>query len=81
MGGIKYFSGTGTGKLVPANLPRENPSMRVISNTEGYLRGQFAGTICGDVLLVYYCTVYTRVSSTRAHEIPAHGTGGLVKAF
>ena len=46
MGG--YF--TGTGKLVPANRPRENPSMRVIFNSEGYLRGQFAGTICGDNL-------------------------------
>ena len=46
-----YF--TGTGKLVPANRPCENPSMWVISNTEGYFRGQFAGTICGDVLLVH----------------------------
>ena len=53
-----YFTGTGTGKLVPANRPRENPSMRVISNMEGYLWGQFVGTICGDVLLVYYCIIY-----------------------
>ena len=28
--------------------------------------GRFAGTICGDVLLVYYC-IYT---STHAREIP-----------
>ena len=31
------------------------PSMRVSSNAEGYLRGQSTGTICGDILLVYYC--------------------------
>ena len=37
------------------------------------MRGQFAGTIRGEVLLVYYC-IYT---STRARGIPAHGTGGL----
>ena len=34
----EYFHGTGTRKLVPDNRPHENPSIREISNTEGYLR-------------------------------------------
>ena len=38
---------TGTGKLVPDNRPRENPSMREISNTQGYLRGKVRGNLRG----------------------------------
>ena len=38
------------GNLSPRTVPAKNPFMRVISNTEGYLRGQFAGTIRGDNL-------------------------------
>ena len=43
MGG--YF--TGTGKLDPDNRRREDPSVRDILNTEGYLRRQFAGKFAG----------------------------------
>ena len=51
----RVFHGYGYVELVPANRPRENPSMRVITGMEGFSLGRFAGTICGDVLLVYYC--------------------------
>ena len=67
----RVFHGYGYGELSPANRPRENTSMRVITRMEVFSRGRFAGTIRGDVLLLYI--YYT---STRACEIPAHGTVG-----
>ena len=55
------FLGTGTSTLIHDNLLRENPSMREISNTEGYLRGKVRGNLRGcstlavpsNTLLVY----------------------------
>ena len=70
----QVFYGYGYGELVPANRPCEKyfHASGSITSMEVFSRGRFAGTICGDVLLVYYC-MYT---STRAREIPAHGTAG-----
>ena len=70
----QVFYGYGYGELVPANRPCEKyfHASGSITSMEVFSRGRFAETICGDVLLVYYC-IYT---STRAREIPAHGTAG-----
>ena len=71
-GGIQYFSGTGTGKLVPENLSRENPSMRVISNTEGYLRG------CSTRGAKYHSLVYASAqknSAMKLRELQTRGRG------
>ena len=70
----RVFHGYGYGD----NRPRENPSMREISNTEGYSRGQFAEKFAGTFNArgpnyYQYTTVYT---SNRAREILAHGTAG-----
>ena len=61
----EYFLGTGTSTLVHGNRPRKNPSMREISNTEGYLRGKVQGNLLGcpthavqsNTLLVYASAV------------------------
>ena len=75
MGG--YFTGTGTGKLVPANRPRENPSMRVIFNTEGYLRGNLRGrsthAVQSIISLLLYILVPVPVNYPRDCT---HGDGG-----
>ena len=41
------FLGTGTSILIHDIRPRENPSMREISNMEGYLRGKVPGNLQG----------------------------------
>ena len=62
------------GKLVPDNRPRENPSMREILNTEGYLREKVQGNLRGRSRSYSSIVLYILVSMPV--KIPGHGTAG-----
>ena len=62
------------GKLVPDNRPRENPSMREILNTEGYLREKVQGNLRGRSRSYSSILLYILVSMPV--KIPGHGTAG-----
>ena len=75
------FPGTGMSTLVHVNRPRENPSMREISNTEGYLRGKIRGNLreCSthavqsNTLLVYASA--QKNSAMELRELQTQGRG------
>ena len=88
----KYFPGYGEGYTsVHDNRPRENPSMREISNTEGYLRGCSTHAVQRNTLLIVYAfaqknsamelqelQTWGRVLVPIPGKILGHGTGILV---